>query len=167
MGRRSRQQRRAEQRSIQERNTGFQPPSRQPSGNVEKVEFHQEIRTGPLPDPETLFRYGQALPDAPDRIIKIAEGQTHHRQQLERAVVYGNIAAQTRGQYIGGAIAVLALSYGSFLLYMGKDMAGFAVVGSVATSLAAIWVLGKIEQHKDLARKAGQAPAQVPEKQDS
>ena len=50
---------------------------------------------------------------------------------------------------------------------MGKDMAGFAVVGSVATSLAAIWVLGKIEQRKDLARKAGQAPAQVPEKQDS
>jgi uncharacterized membrane protein len=43
--------------------------------------------SGPLPHPEDLAKYEQVLPGAADRIIRMAEQQAAHRQNLERAVI--------------------------------------------------------------------------------
>jgi uncharacterized membrane protein len=35
--------------------------------------LHQEFHAGPLPSPDTLKKYNDILPDAADRIFKMAE----------------------------------------------------------------------------------------------
>ena len=43
--------------------------------------------SGPLPPPLVLVQYNEAVPDAADRIIKMAESQSSHRQNLETKVL--------------------------------------------------------------------------------
>jgi uncharacterized membrane protein len=40
-----------------------------------------------------LVQYNEAVPDAADRIIAMAERQSAHREQLETAVVNANVAS--------------------------------------------------------------------------
>lgn len=47
---------------------------------------HQELFVGPLPHPNTLQGYEQACKGAANRIIKMAENQFQHRQNIEGKV---------------------------------------------------------------------------------
>ena len=47
--------------------------------------------SGPLPPPETLIRYNDAVPDGAERIIALAERQAAHRMALESRVVDADI----------------------------------------------------------------------------
>jgi uncharacterized membrane protein len=49
---------------------------------VQAVEY-----SGPLPPPAVLQRYDQVVPGAAERILRMAEGQSKHRQALESVVV--------------------------------------------------------------------------------
>ena len=40
--------------------------------------------TGPIPPPEILHQYREVLPDAPERILSMAEKQQNHRMDLEK-----------------------------------------------------------------------------------
>lgn len=53
----------------------------------------QSSYAGPLPPPGMLVQYNEAVPDAADRIIAMAERQSAHREQLETAVVNANVAS--------------------------------------------------------------------------
>src|ERR1022692_1359972 len=74
----------------------------------------QRSFSGPIPPPELLERYNQALPGTAERIIAMAESQHDHRQQLELKVVNANVAAQTRGTYLGFVVAMTAILGGVF-----------------------------------------------------
>lgn len=53
---------------------------------------HQEVSyAGPIPPPAMLARYNEVLPGAAERILKMAEEQSSHRQYLEKAVVNSDI----------------------------------------------------------------------------
>jgi uncharacterized membrane protein len=41
-----------------------------------------------LPPPAILQGYGQVLPDAPERILKMAENEARHRQALVKGEVF-------------------------------------------------------------------------------
>jgi len=49
---------------------------------VQAVEY-----SGPLPPPAVLQRYDQVVPGAAERILRMAEDQSRHRQALESVVV--------------------------------------------------------------------------------
>lgn len=53
-----------------------------PQQIVQSVEY-----SGPLPPPAVLQRYDQVVPGAAERILRMAEGQSKHRQELEKTVV--------------------------------------------------------------------------------
>jgi uncharacterized membrane protein len=58
-----------------------------------------------------LAAYNQLFPGCAERILAMAESQSSHRQDLERAVVHGNIADARRGQnyaFILGLSAILS-----------------------------------------------------------
>ena len=43
-----------------------------------------KIRTGPLPDPETLAKYNDIYPNLAKEIVDMAKVQSEHRQSLEK-----------------------------------------------------------------------------------
>ena len=49
-----------------------------------------EVWAGPIPPPEALQKYEDLVPGAANRILKMAEGQTAHRIQIEKTVIGGD-----------------------------------------------------------------------------
>ena len=61
--------------------------------------------SGPIPPPELLIKYNDALPGGAERIMAMAENQSQHRQQLERLVIEANCRVQKTAPIYGFVIA--------------------------------------------------------------
>lgn len=55
-------------------------------GHIAVMLGRREAWSGPLPPPEILARFDQAVPGAANRIIAMAESQQAHRIEVERSV---------------------------------------------------------------------------------
>jgi uncharacterized membrane protein len=110
--------------------------------------------SGPLPPPEALERYNQVLPGAADRILKMAEQQSQHRQGLERTVVESNAYSQKLGVWLGFIIAMTAVVGGIVLILHGRDGYGLAAIVTALASLAGVFIYGKSKQKRELDQKA-------------
>ena len=68
-----------------------------------------EITTGPIPPPQILQQYNAVVPDAAERIIKMAEKQSDHRIFLEKRVVSSNVIKSYLGMGLAASIAIYGL----------------------------------------------------------
>jgi uncharacterized membrane protein len=109
--------------------------------------------SGPLPPPELLAKYNDVVPNGAERIIKMAENQQAHRQDLESTVVHGNVQSEKRGQWMGLTISTLVLLAGFYLACIGKQVAGSTIAVADLASLAGVFVYGKYLQRQELNRK--------------
>ena len=107
----------------------------------------------PLPPPELLERYNQAVPNGADRIVAMAEAQIQHRQSLESAVINGNVTAQHRGQVMGFALGLVAILGGIGLIAFNKDPQGLATIITAFVALASVFVYGRLEQRREREQK--------------
>jgi uncharacterized membrane protein len=115
-----------------------------------------EIFQGPLPSPDVLIRYNDAVPNGAERILVMAEGQATHRQGLERAVVNGNIRAQARAQRYGLVIILAVVAVGAWLMSQGKDGYGFGTILAGLASLVGVFMWGRYRQERERREKAEQ-----------
>ena len=77
--------------------------------------------SGPLPPPEILAKYNEALPGLAERIICMAEQQAKHRQSIEKTVIDSNAFVQKVGPFLGFVVAMTAVIGGTILVLKGKD----------------------------------------------
>lgn len=102
----------------------------------------QETFSGPLPPPEMLKAYGDIIPDAPQRILAMAEKQSDHRMKCEKNIISTSKTESLCGQILGFTIAVLCIVAASYLGMNGHDNLAISIPVSVA-SLAAVFVVSK------------------------
>ena len=100
-----------------------------------------------------LAQFNEVIPNGADRIVTMAESQQRHRQELEAAVVKGNVRAQTQGQWFAFLLGVLTIAGGIGLIAFDKDTAGLTAIITAFVGLAGIFVYAKIEQGRERARK--------------
>ena len=116
-----------------------------PDGSQESIEVRAERSwSGALPRPEDFAKYAEIVPDAPERILRMAEKEQEHRISLESSIVPANERAGRRGQWLGAFISILALSLAVLAVYLGAPwQVCVALVGvpvlSVARSLVTAW----------------------------
>ena len=68
-------------------------------------------RSGPLPPPEDLEKYGKILPDAPERIMTMAEEEQRIRKDNQTRTHINNAKRMNRAALIGaGLTCVLGLA---------------------------------------------------------
>ena len=108
---------------------------------------------GPLPPPNILARYNDVLPDGANRIVAMAENQAQHRQNLESAVIGGNVANEKRGQIFAFILGMTAIIGGVFLIMEDKDVQGLASIITAFTALAGIFIAARIQQSLERAQK--------------
>lgn len=141
------------------------PPARQAddAGRVTASLVAQQTTvqfSGPLPDPQTLQEYEQALPGAAERIMALAERQTAHRMQaetydaahrsrLESQIVDAAIRSETWGRACAFTIALAFLGVSGWLINGGHDWAGGALGGIDIVGLVYVFVVGKKPRHRD------------------
>ncbi len=119
---------------------------------TEMMVYHQ----GPLPDAETLARYGEIIPQGADRIMKMAENQSDHRIGLEKTVIASQQALAARGQQFGLAIGVIGILAAAYLAMNNHDTVAGVIGGTTVVSLAVAFITGRRVQQKELQEKRPQ-----------
>lgn len=134
---------------------------RQPNNNPKQttavaqyVETRALTFSGPLPPPELLARYNDAVPNGAERLLAMAERQSAHRESLEAAVVTANIHSQKRGTWFGFIIAMTAILGGIYLVVIGKSSQGLAAIISSLAALTGVFIYGKAKEGKELREKS-------------
>jgi uncharacterized membrane protein len=106
--------------------------------------------SGPLPPPELLAKYNDAVPNGAQRIVEMAEKQQTHRIGIEKRVVHWNTLDQRLGLILGFILAVSIAGGGFWLINKGKDAMGIAaVIAAIASPTGAfIWSKNKQDQQR-------------------
>ena len=96
--------------------------------SIVQREFY--IHRGPLPDPKAFGQYETILPGAADRILTMAEKQQNHRMGIEKSVTDSDIQRANQGLILGFILFLLFAIGGFVLLFIGKDVQGYALLGT-------------------------------------
>lgn len=122
----------------------------------ELKEEHQELSlifqqyySGPLPHPSFLKQFEEVIPGSADRIFKLLEKQSKHRQFLEKerqlvdkkSLEYSNIQT-SRGQYLDFFISLAALVFGTVCSFFGAIIPGSLFGTAGVAGPAAVFVYG-------------------------
>lgn len=110
---------------------------------------------GPLPPPHILRGYEEVVPGAAERILAMAEKQSHHRLSLEALVTTANVKAQVRGQWMAFVLATLVVGAGGALLWLDRSLAGFVAILSAVAGLAAVFLGGRWASARERQGKHG------------
>ncbi len=124
---------------------------------VQRVALSLQITeecSGPLPPPEQLIKYDEALPGLAERIVVMTEHQSAHRMELEKSVVYAELRQSAVGQIAAFALAVLFLAGALAATLNGHDTVGAALGTTTVLGLVATFIAGKREQKADLEEKS-------------
>ena len=112
---------------------------------------------GPLPAPEVLFEYDQALDGTADRIIRMAEREAEHRHRIEMEFVAMQARNSAFGIASGLVLGLAGVLGGVFAAVQGADLAGAGVALTALTALVGVFITQRRTQHRAAAEKP--APA--------
>jgi uncharacterized membrane protein len=109
-----------------------------------------------------LEQYEHVLPGLADRLVTRMEQQTDHRQGLENRKLNSDITNEKRGQVFAFILALVAI-IGSFLLiWQGKSTQGVTLFITTFAGLVSVFIWGRYNQNKELARKREEMKALLP-----
>jgi len=129
----------------------------------QRTETHiqQQVYRGPLPSPAILKEFDSVVPGCAERIIRMAEKQSDHRQFLEKTVIVGDSKRANHGLWVGGVIAVLFLVGAVFLIHEGHDWAGVALGSVDLVGIISAFIYGTRSRKAERLEKAEtMSPAQ-------
>jgi uncharacterized membrane protein len=135
--------------SVNKKNQNF---SQQPN-NISSLKFQASSFTGILPPPDILIHYNEAVPDAAERIIKMAEKQQDHRIELEKKAIRGQIIQSQTGQIMAGVLGLCGICGGIFLLFNDKDIGGFTALIGTISALVGVFLKSQKNQRENLKSK--------------
>ena len=92
----------------------------------------------PLPPPEMLAQYNQAMPNGAERVMKMIEDEQQHRIDYENTLLQVMAKDTKRGQWLGFGIAVLAMVAAGLSVWLNADY-------KVSIALVSLPVLGIIK----------------------
>jgi uncharacterized membrane protein len=102
-------------------------------GDIEAVEQY----SSPLPPSDEVQKWSELLPDAAERILKMAEDQAPHRRKLEVRITTLTFTFQFFAIAIGGAVCI-GLIYIAYLCIMNEVYDTGTIVASLGISPIAI-----------------------------
>lgn len=131
-----------------------QPVSQPPKSaeNLRQIVRHEissQSFSGPLPHPEILVQYNNAVPDGAERIIVMAETQANHRMALESRVVDADIKRANWGLAAGFVVAIGGLVASCLMVIGGHEVAGLALGSVDLVSLVAVFVYGTVSRRSE------------------
>ncbi|WP_429971654.1 DUF2335 domain-containing protein [Fructilactobacillus sp. Tb1] len=101
---------------------------------------HTMIQSGPLPDPQTLEQYNSIVPDAAERIIKMAEEQAKNRQSIDIIKIKTIRFSQIFGVIAAFIISMTAMIGGFILILTGHSVSGWISILSGVSPLIAVFI---------------------------
>ena len=100
------------------------------------------ISAGPIPPPDRMEQYEKTLPGSADRILKMAENQSEHRQSLEKQRLSFSNREVHLGQIFGFLIGAIAIVTGGYTALSGAPIPGGFIGTTGVVGLTAVFVIG-------------------------
>ena len=129
-----------------------QPPAPDDSKRSGEIVSVEARYSGPLPHPAVLSQYREIQPDFPERIMRMAESQLRHDQEIEKTQQQAAIKSERRGAYFALIISLGVLALGGYLIVTGQPVAGLVALVAPLTGFVGVFVVGRL-------RKRGQQSA--------
>jgi uncharacterized membrane protein len=118
--------------------------------------LHQEFHEGPLPSPDTLKKYNDIIPDAADRIFKMAEKSQVHRENIDhqqmdivKARVESEIKKINKGQDYALIIALTGITGAIICAFLNQVAIGSVLGGSTVVTLVSLFLSEKLRKRKE------------------
>lgn len=109
---------------------------------VQEETTTQTLHSGPIPAPDMFKAYGEVLPDAPDRILRMAEDEAKGRRDREMWKVKGDVILAHVGVACGLVIGVTTVIAGAWVAMNGHDWAGFGLGSTGVAGLVGVFIYG-------------------------
>lgn len=112
---------------------------------------------GPLPPPDLLAQYNALIPDGADRLMKLTEGQSAHRQRMERSALNHEMKRSILGLYAALGFGLVMLLAAFLLIWSGKSIEGFVLVAGEVSAGVGIFVYGDTRRREERRERFAQA----------
>ncbi len=140
-------------KQIPQKPTLVLPKEGQSPQKTEKVIFAQHTYQGPLPPAGELIAYNDAVPDAAERILKMAEAEQKHRHANEDKIIHESIQLDKRTQWMAFGLALLAFTIAGGAIYFGYPWVASLAIGTTLTTVLSNWFGREKEIKKDKKSK--------------
>lgn len=106
-----------------------------------REETHYEsLIVSPLPPPEILRAYKDVQDDIPERILRLVETQTAHRQTVESRTLDNTNRLETIGLIFGFIVVLAVVGIGIYLLAMGRAWSGSITIFGILAGVAKLYL---------------------------
>jgi uncharacterized membrane protein len=112
---------------------------------------HTELQqwSGPLPAPDSLAKYNSVVPDAAERIIRMAEKEQQHRHEMESKTATRESRLAMTSTILAFLCVILMIALVVYAIYAGSYGTALAAVISAIATVAGIFGLGKLFRAKE------------------
>ena len=110
--------------------------------------MEQTTYSGPLPTPSDFAAYKETLPNAPERIMAMAETEQVHRHETEKDILNKTGRENLIGQILAFLLALTCLGIATFLGLQNHDALAGTII-AIAAVLSSIFYLKKNPQQKE------------------
>jgi uncharacterized membrane protein len=114
---------------------------------------YTEVTSGPLPDARQFEHYEKVLPGSAERLLRMAEIQSAHRQALERQAVASNIRDSRQGVVFAFVICMATVLGGTVVALLGEAWPGVVLGSSGLAGIASVFVYGTRSSRKEREAK--------------
>lgn len=102
---------------------------------VEQVISQQTSFQGPIPHPDIFRQYGEVIPDAPERILRVFEEDSKHAREIQMAALIAQKDDNGRLHWMAWSLVVMCFVLAMvFALLQMQTLAGIVL----ATTIVAI-----------------------------
>ena len=122
-----------------------------PLGKGTQTIIAQRTYSGPLPPPEDLAAYKELIPDAPARLLAMAERQQQHRIEMENEIVRKDYQQVRRGQWLGVFIALVFIGGAIYLAMNDHDWVAGTMIGVTLVGVVSLLIKGKKSESEPAA----------------
>jgi uncharacterized membrane protein len=129
------------------------------SGQLVSLQTVHTQHSGPLPDPETLQRYENAIPGAADRIFKMAEKEQTNRHDHMNRELKAKFLAVFLGQTFAFLLGLCGILSGAYLVVHDKSVYGLSFFIASLGGLCGIYFVNRQKQSAETTSPASQSNA--------
>lgn len=129
-----------------------------PPENYSVTAIQVKHHSGPLPDPDSLARYGAIDPSLPGRIMAMAERGHEAQVAREQAVLQNSLSVEIIGRMLSLVFALSGLGLAAYALHLNYPKVALAIVTILLGGTVYTIATGKEGRKKDHRPDAPETP---------
>ncbi len=103
---------------------------------VQQLVRHQKFE-GPIPHPDIFRRYGEVIPDAPERILRVFEQDSAHAREIQKAALDAQKRDNKRVHWMAWSLIAGGYALSALFAHWNKDwLAGIILTTTLTGTIA-------------------------------